>query len=127
MNDDLDRAVFELGFSDPVPLFPRFDAGFLDSVGLQKLVELFLPAPCTVVVVVLHSTGLGFADDRVIPARELHAEPSGGRVEKPDGLVFGRCKLETNTGGPDSLLVPDFSSDKERIARPMALPQPLPS
>jgi hypothetical protein len=39
--------------------------------------------------------------------------------------VFGRCKLETNTGGPDSLLVSDCSFDFDDMAQNGSPPSSL--
>jgi hypothetical protein len=42
MYGDADRAIFELGLRDPVPILPGFDAVFLDGMRLQELAERLL-------------------------------------------------------------------------------------
>ena len=116
MYGEFDRAVIELGFSDPVPLLAGFDAGFLDGVSLEELVQPRLLAPETAVVVVLDLATFEVADDGIIPVRKLDAQARCRRIEQPACFVFGRGKLEANAGGPNSLLVPDFSFDLDNVA-----------
>jgi hypothetical protein len=70
-----------------------------------------------VVVVELHGTALEVTNDGVRPIWELHAQSRGRRVEQPDGLVFGRWKLQASTGGFNSLLVPNFSLDFDDVGQ----------
>src|SRR5688500_6207472 len=98
---ELDAAVGELGLAELVALGTGLQAGFLNGVHLQELVEVALVAPRAVVVVELYGARSCVDDDGVQPVWELDDEPGDFAAVEFRGALPGFSEPKTPAGGGD--------------------------
>ena len=100
---------------DRVSLAAGLERGLLDGVSLQKAIKLLRIAPAAFEVVVVDRGGVGVADQRVPPLRQLHNPALAGAAVQPAGAVHGCPQRQPSAGREDGLYIPDLRLDRDDV------------
>jgi hypothetical protein len=104
-------------FGDGKALAPGFHFGSLDSVCLEKMIEVTLIAPATTVGIDLYLARIELAHSRIPPVGKLNAETADGAGKQPVCALDGLGKPETLTCVTDGGSVPDLGLDFDEVTQ----------